>query len=281
MSYTQDNEVLKNKLGITSYPELERTTSAYAKARTELLKLGLGPPATFDAAHLTALHKHLFQDIFEWAGRARDQQIQLSDGTIAYAPHLRKGGNTFTFGPDIPGALDRVFAKLAAGHFLRGLTRPQFAAAAAEFLIALNAIHPFREGNGRTQRAMLSQLAARAGHVIAFDVMSGERNKLVSRAAHDGDPSGMYRLLDEITDRERVVALRAVIATLPANWPEAYIATTEVGHRYAVHLKAIAGDHVLAADGDRLLVGWRRDLPAPEPRVGEAFVLVARDPARW
>ena len=275
MSYTQDNETLKNRLGITSYPELERTCAAYAATRFALLHDGFGPQPTFDAGHLKALHRHLFQDVFEWAGRTRDEEITLSDGTIAHAPSLRKGGHSFTAGPDIPGALDRVFASLAADGHLVGRARLDFADKAADLLITLNDIHPFREGNGRAQRAFLSELAKAAGHPIAFDVMSGQRNRIVSRSATAGDPAGMRRLIREITDPARVAALRAMIPSLDSGWPERYLSTTETGRSYAASMRHVGADIFLANDGEQLLVGWRRDLTSPEPRPGDSFTFSA------
>ena len=275
MSYTLDNEVLKNRLGITSYPELERTTADYAAARAELLKLGLGPAPAFDAAYLKALHKHLFQDVFEWAGHTRNEKITLPDGSIAHSPHLRKGGYTFTPGPDIAAALTRLFEGLAADHHLARVPRLEFADKAAAFLVALNSIHPFREGNGRTQRAFLSELAKAAGHTVNFHVVSAERNKIVSRAAANGDPDGMRRLIREITDPERVEALRTMIPLLDTGWPEMYLSTTEGGRSYVASLVETFGGHFLAKDGEKLLVGWRRDLPEPEPRSSDTVTFIA------
>ncbi len=59
-----------------------------------------------------------------------------------------------------------LFGALAAHKYLRGLDAQAFAAAAAHFLAELNAIHPFREGNGRTQLSFLVELAERASHPI-------------------------------------------------------------------------------------------------------------------
>jgi fido (protein-threonine AMPylation protein) len=53
--------------------------------------LGQGPKGEFDTAYLKAIHRHLFQDVYEWAGRTRDDRVMLSDGTIASEPVLRKG----------------------------------------------------------------------------------------------------------------------------------------------------------------------------------------------
>jgi fido (protein-threonine AMPylation protein) len=85
---------------------------------------------------------------------------------IATEPILRKvDGQPFFTGPAIPAALDNIGAKLREGDCLRrGLPRAEFAEHAADIMAELNAIHPFREGNGRTQRVFMEQLAHAAGH---------------------------------------------------------------------------------------------------------------------
>ena len=46
----------------------------------------MGRCCEFDAEHLKALHRHLFQDVYEWAGHTRDEQVRLRDGSIAADP---------------------------------------------------------------------------------------------------------------------------------------------------------------------------------------------------
>ncbi len=58
--------------------------------RDAKLAEGVGVKGRFDAAHLAAIHRHLFQDVYEWAGRTRDMPFTLSDGTIASEPTLPK-----------------------------------------------------------------------------------------------------------------------------------------------------------------------------------------------
>ena len=93
MSYVlPDGVTLKNKLNATTRDQLDRVTALRTGQRLQEIRDGLGPPCTFDAAHLKALHGHIFQDVFEWAGRTRDEKIALADGTIAYAPRIAKMG---------------------------------------------------------------------------------------------------------------------------------------------------------------------------------------------
>jgi cell filamentation protein len=80
------------------------------------------PAGTFDAAHLKAIHRYLFQDVYEWAGHTRNQKVRLSDGTIASEPFLRKvDGRPFLVGARIKEALTAIADRLRTANYLRGL----------------------------------------------------------------------------------------------------------------------------------------------------------------
>jgi cell filamentation protein len=197
--YTLDDGItLKNKLGAISHGALEVAEADYVSNRLLQTELGHGPTGQFDAAHLTAIHRHLFQDVYEWSGRTRDERVTLCDGTIATEPSLRTAdGNAFMAGPIIPEALDRIAGSLRAANYLRGLSREEFARGAADVLIDLNGVHPFREGNGRTQRAFMRARATEAGHELDFSVISRERMVQASIAGNDrGDNAMMRRMFD-------------------------------------------------------------------------------------
>ncbi|MDP3405204.1 MAG: Fic family protein [Brevundimonas sp.] len=118
-----------------------------------------------DARHYRALHRHLFGPVYRWAGR---------DRTIRIA----KGASMFCYPEQIAAQMDGLFGGLARADFLRGLDPEAFAGAAAHFLSELNVIHPFREGNGRAQKAFLVLLGEQAGHRI--DVRKIQREAYVA-----------------------------------------------------------------------------------------------------
>ena len=68
-----------------------------------------------------------------------------------------KGNSYFARVPCIGSALDGLFEKLCAGRHLRGVNQEAFARRAAEILGTLNAVHPFREDNGSTQREFVRE----------------------------------------------------------------------------------------------------------------------------
>ncbi len=144
----------RNRFGFADYAKLQIIEAPFvAKRGGELEDIGI--TGTFDPAHLRAIHKYLFQDVFPWAGDFR--VVNISKGNSMFGPALH-----------IVGALTDVLAKLKAESFLVELAPQAFAARAAFYLGEINAIHPFREGNGRAQREFLRQLALHAGHPLSW-----------------------------------------------------------------------------------------------------------------
>jgi cell filamentation protein len=282
--YTLPNGLtLKNKLGLSSYEALEAAETAYVVDRLLEIRLLKVPKGNFDAEHLKAIHRHLFQDVYEWAGRTRDEPVALSDGTIATEPVLRKvDGKPFMEAPLIAEGLDRIAQRLAAEHYLRGLTRQEFASRAADVMVDLNAVHPFREGNGRTQRVFIEALAHEAGHKLDFSVVSRERMIQASIAGNEkGDSTIMRRLFTEISDPERVAALSKAIGALEQHgfpWNDRYIATAEPGHKVDVRLAGVAGHQFMARTKTAILIGKTSDLPQRQPDPSEEFTLT---PSEW
>ena len=110
-------------------------------------------------------------------------------------------GSLFCLPQHLATAGADVFGRLAAADRLRGLNRDQFIGRTAEFLADVNALHPFREGNGRAQRAFFSQLAHDAGHHIDWIRMDPDINTAASAAAHHGDLTPLTEMLSDLIDR--------------------------------------------------------------------------------
>ncbi len=179
--------VLYNKLGLGTDAELEAAERDITHAA--LILLDETPvPASYDLHYLRAIHKRVFGDIYEWAGQLR---------TVAIAK-----GATFCLPQYIESSSTVIFRELRAEEFLRGLGRDAFTRRLAYFLGEVNALHPFREGNGRTQRAFFGQLARDAGYTLAWQQLDAARNVAASAATMRGDPEPMREMLDTLV-RER------------------------------------------------------------------------------
>jgi cell filamentation protein len=144
--------VLKNRADLHTQADLDFfEEEATAQRFAEPL-----PSGKFDIRHLRAIHRHLFQDVYTWAGVMRTVWIS-------------KGGSPFCHPDNIDREMERLFADLAKEKNLSGLDADAFADKAAHFLAELNAIHPFREGNGRTQLSFMTALAEQVGHPFALE----------------------------------------------------------------------------------------------------------------
>jgi cell filamentation protein len=146
--------VLKNRLGLRDQAELDAFEAIITAQRGEEPL----PRGHLGYTHYRAIHRHLFQDVFDWAGRLRTIRIAKAESMFCYPEH-------------IDGEMKKLFAELKAAKFLLDLPPNEFARRAAHILSELNAIHPFREGNGRTQLTYLTLLANRAGHTLALERM--------------------------------------------------------------------------------------------------------------
>lgn len=179
--YSEPNGVLRNSLGITDAAELSAAEADIAAV--ELAILGIEPlPGGYDLAHLQAFHRQIFGSVYPWAGELRT--IEISKGT-SFCPSVHI----------VPFAGD-VFGKLAADDHLRGLDRPEFVRALADLYGDVNAIHPFREGNGRTQRAFLAQLAREAGYTVSWRDLDQQENIAASVASFNADNDLLEKMLD-------------------------------------------------------------------------------------
>lgn len=179
-------DVLRNRLdirGAADLAECEAALSAIRIAQLERRRI----PGGYDLAHLQAAHRHIFGDVYAWAGELRTVRIS-------------KGGDLFALPENIEPYLRRLFADLAHEDSLRGLGRERFVERMAHYYAELNAVHPFRGGNGRVQRAFLGEIAKAAGHPIAWVRLDAERNVHVARESHRGSDSALREMLHDFLD---------------------------------------------------------------------------------
>jgi cell filamentation protein len=175
--------VLRNRLGITDPDELRQVEATLTASRIyDLNRVPL--PGAYDLAHLQAFHRRIFGDVYDWAGELRT--VAIGRGTAFCRPE------------HLAGDAEELFAWLARSAYLTGLDRDAFVDALTELLSDLNALHPFREGNGRTQRAFLAQLARDAGHPVRWSAMDPQENVAASRASHTGDDAPLRALLHKL-----------------------------------------------------------------------------------
>ena len=176
--------VLYNKLGLGTAAGLEAAEREITHAALILLDESPVSPS-YDLPHLQEIHKRIFGDIYEWAGQIRT--VAIAKGALFCLPQY------------IDSSAAVIFGELHDEDCLRGLRRDAFVGRLAHYLGEVNALHPFREGNGRAQRAFFGQLARDAGFTLAWQHLDPARNVKASAAIMRGDPEPMREMLDALT----------------------------------------------------------------------------------
>ena len=131
------------------------------------------------------LHQFLFDELYAWAGTVRS--IDLSKQHTRFCP-----------ADEIESLAGRMFARIEQMDFLCGLPRKDFIVELTDFYTSVNYLHPFREGNGRTQRLYFRQLAQRAGYKLDFAAVDSDRMMIATIHAVSGIEDTLRSLFDKI-----------------------------------------------------------------------------------
>lgn len=134
------------------------------RRQRELLSGDVAIARTYDAAHVRAIHRHLFQDVYEWAGEYRT--VEMFKGVGRGFAEVRSG--------EVERYLGDVH-RLVAGTAWRELDREAFGERAATVFAYLNQAHPFREGNGRTSKVFMEQVAEQSRFTLDFSRVTPEQ----------------------------------------------------------------------------------------------------------
>lgn len=174
--------VLKNRRNIRKQKALDRFEAVMVMWRGKKPM----PRGRLSVSHFKAIHHHFFQDVYPWAGRFRTVRIS-------------KGGSMFCYPEHIAPTIRQLFAELQRENYFTALDSRAFSQKSAHFLAELNAIHPFREGNGRAQLAFLTVLAVRAGHPLHLDRLDTAEFFSAVIASFGGDEAPLAQLISDLT----------------------------------------------------------------------------------
>ena len=179
----ENSDVLVNKFNIRDEDIFYKTERLYAAVRqSELRNNPLD--GQFDFDHLKAIHQYLFQDLFYWAGKTR---------TVAIAK-----GNLFCLPQYIDTFAKDLFLNLKKDKYFLGQSKEQLIESITILLGDLNALHPFREGNGRTQREFTRYIAGINGFGLDWSLVSSDENIVASYESVNGDNSKLQYLIKRI-----------------------------------------------------------------------------------
>ena len=193
MGYTVDSTrndcypgttVLVNRFGLQTQGELDAVEAALVTAKATQWE---NEPqcSSFDLAHYRAIHRFLFGELYDWAGELR---------TI----NLSKKGTQFCPVRELQRVSKAIFDRLAEKKFLQGLPREELVSEIADLYERTNELHPFREGNGRTQRVFLAQLAENAGYRLDFAAIDPDELMIATILSVQGIEEPLKKAFEQI-----------------------------------------------------------------------------------
>ncbi|EGA88838.1 Fic family protein [Planococcus donghaensis MPA1U2] len=178
-------DVLINLFNVEEEEKLKELEKVYSLFR--LAELRLQKPADpLDVKAYLAIHQSILQDVYPFAGELRKEMISKGSSSFAHPKHIET-------------QLLKIFNELKAENYLKKLPRDQLVVRLAYFLSELNALHPFREGNGRSIREFARQLLQNAGYQLEWGKVREPAeiiNAFVDSFNKDNDR--LERLLSEI-----------------------------------------------------------------------------------
>ena len=162
----EDSNTLINKLEIKNAKKLQEYEAKITAAKLLSLRQK-GVTGNFDIEHFINIHTYLFEDIYPFAGKFRRENIA-------------KGEFRFAEWEYIDEELKRLLNILKKEEYLQGSTKEVLAEKLAYYTSELNVLHPFREGNGRTIREFIRQLALKNGYALNLKKVSPTRTLCAS-----------------------------------------------------------------------------------------------------
>jgi cell filamentation protein len=176
--------VLKNKLGI-------RDDDALTIAEREITSLKLltlydtSTPEKFNFETLCKIHQIIFGDIYEWAGEIRREDF------------LSKGNSIFCRGQYVVENAKIIFGNISKENYLCGLNKSKFVERMAYYMGEINALHPFRKGNGRTVREFFRQLSLNAKYSLNFSKIEKKELLTADIEAFNGKYEKLIQILEK------------------------------------------------------------------------------------
>ena len=191
-----DSNVLRNRLGATTAEGLRSAENDLLEFRVAELRSRPSLIArTYDLSHLKALHFHLFQDVYEWAGDLRTVGIAKGEGE----------DNSFIPPLEINRPVAHVASRISESNRLNTVPADGLVDEVTYLYDYINFAHPFREGNGRTQREFFAQLLAESGHGLTWDRVDMDALHMACHLARtDGDTTQLRTIVALVLTDEPV-----------------------------------------------------------------------------
>jgi len=179
--------VMRNRLGIRQAERLAQAAYELTALRAATLPLG---PSARGLPHLCAIHRHLYQDVFDWAGQIREVDIYEGDTRFCHFEYIEKEGNA-------------LMQQLEDEEWLVGLEKEEFIARLAHYYCEINVLHPFRLGNGIAQRIFFEQLALHAGFSLDWRDIDPDDWRNANQAGAMGDLEPLTAIFSQVVSEAR------------------------------------------------------------------------------
>ena len=179
-----NSNVLVNKFDVRVADELFKIENDITIYKLFILRQK-GITGNFDVAHFVSIHKFIFEDLYDWAGIIRTVNIS-------------KKGTQFAKADNINSLANACFMRLKNQNYFKNLNKEDFVLNISDFYCVTNYLHPFREGNGRTQRVFLSQLSYNAGYEMNFADIDTDELMIATIHAANGVNTHLRAVLYDI-----------------------------------------------------------------------------------
>ncbi|EHN7705682.1 putative adenosine monophosphate-protein transferase Fic [Salmonella enterica] len=179
--------VMRNRLGIYQAQRLAQAAYEMTALRAATIELG---PLIRGLPHLCAIHRQLYQDIFDWAGQLREVDIYQGDTRFCHFAYIEKEGNA-------------LMQDLEEEGYLVGLAHEKFVERLAHYYCEINVLHPFRLGSGLAQRIFFEQLALHAGYALSWQGIAVETWKQANQSGAMGDLSALQAIFQKAISEAR------------------------------------------------------------------------------
>ncbi|GLR07834.1 cell filamentation protein Fic [Mixta theicola] len=185
--YWQNDDVLRNRLDLHDTAQLQKAEVAFTSLRAATIELG---PPSLGFPSLCAIHRTLFQDLYDWAGEIRKIDLYLGDTPFCHFEYIEKEGNA-------------LMEALEEENGLADLPVEQFVARLAHYYCEINMLHPFRDGNGRAQRLFFEQLIIHAGYDIDWSKTEREAWLRANEESVRGDLQGLTDIFTNVVSEPK------------------------------------------------------------------------------
>ncbi|MDA8478344.1 putative adenosine monophosphate-protein transferase Fic [Citrobacter sp. Awk 4] len=175
-------DVMRNRLGIHQVQRLEQAAYELTALRAATIELG---PRVRGLPYLCAIHRQLYQDIFDWAGKLREVDIYQGDTPFCHFAWIEKEGNA-------------LMQDLEEEGYLEGLPKEKFVARLAHYYCEINVLHPFRIGSGLAQRIFFEQLAIHAGYTLTWNGIQVDEWNQANQSGAMGDLSALQAIFRKV-----------------------------------------------------------------------------------